>query len=168
MAGRTSVLVLMSLCMMPLETFIYVFFFIDRAWRSQVFQGFLSLPFCTGLDHRGWVVHFSLQQWKLCRVLCWEIGLCSLSHEASGWRSTELLAAFIRCTWQLWRSVRTRHGQQTSFSNVYSSTHKAFYWCLGWVRYSYPVLIHYCANANIWLIFQITREGSCGRSGHFL
>lgn len=75
MAGRPDALVLIFLCVMSLEAFSCVFFFIDRAWRSQVFQGFLSLPFCTVLDHRV------LQQWKLCRLLWWAIGLCRLSHE---------------------------------------------------------------------------------------
>lgn len=129
-------------------------------------SGVSGLPKPFFLCWFGWVGHFSLQQWKLCRMLCWEIDLCSWSQEANGWRSTELLASFAS-SWQSLSSMRTRFGSQTSFSNVDSYTHKVFYWCLEWIRYCCLVLIHYCANANVWLTFQMTREGSRDSSDIF-
>lgn len=143
--------------------FSYAFFFIDRAWGSQVFQDFLSLSFCAGLDQLA-SSPSSNGNYVECSV--GRSAFAAGHMKANGWRSTELLASFAS-SWQSLSSMRTRFGSQTSFSNVDSYTHKVFYWCLEWIRYCCLVLIHYCANANIWLTFQMTREGSCDCSDIF-
>lgn len=102
--------------------FSYVFFFIDRAWGSLMFQDFPSLSLCAGLDQLA-TSPSSNGNYVECSVgrSAFEAG----HMEADGWRSTELLASFVS-SWQSLSSMRTRFGSQTSFSNVDSCTHKAF------------------------------------------
>lgn len=111
--------------------FSYVFFFINRAWRSQVFQDFPSLSFCAGLNQ---LVTSPSSNGNYVECSVGRLAFAAGHMKANGWRSTELLASSVS-SWQSLSSMRTRFGSQTSFSNVDSYTHKAFSWYLEWNRY---------------------------------
>lgn len=76
--------------------FSYVFFFIDGAWGSQVFQDFPSLSFCAGLDQLA-TSPSSNGNYVECSV--GRLAFAAGHMKANGWRSTELLASFVS-SWQ--------------------------------------------------------------------